>query len=397
MSITNRQMTLIEDNPTFPSTRFQGSKLKIVDWIWDAIKDLRFHTVLDAFGGTGSVGYMLKEKGKKVIYNDSLKFNWYIGLALIENERVKLTEDDVDFLLKRHREIKYPTFVYDTFKDIYFTDEENRWIDTVITNINGRWSMVDGRLNNQQSTINNHIQGHSLLPSWEGAGVGSDDIYKKALAYFALCQACIIKRPFNLFHRKNLYLRFSDVKRNFGNKTTWDTPFEVHFRKFVNEANRAVFSNGHQNKALNLDIFDIDGVGVRGSCRAFDLVYIDTPYISKKGVGVDYFGFYHFLEGLVNYPKWGEMIDYGTKHKRLKGNSSIWINKNQIHSAFDKLFEKFKDSILVVSYRSDGIPSIEELKNSLKKYKLNVEELRRKDYKYVLSNNHSEEVLLIGK
>jgi len=156
-------------------------------------------------------------------------------------------------------------------------------------------------------------------------------------------------------------------------------------------------------------------VGVRGSCRAFDLVYIDTPYISKKGVGVDYFGFYHFLEGLVNYSKWGGMIDYGTKHKRLKGqpptpfpltkggqggcgkgDGSVWINKNQIHSAFDKLFEKFKDSILVVSYRSDGIPSIEELKNSLKKYKLYVEELRRKDYKYVLSNNHSEEVLLIG-
>lgn len=69
------------------------------------------------------------------------------------------------------------------------------------------------------------------------------------------------------------------------------------------------------------------------------------------------------------------MIDYGTKHKRLKENGSAWINKNRSHSAFDKLFEKFKDSILVVSYRSDGIPSIEELKNSLKKYKLHVEEL----------------------
>ena len=246
----------------------------------------------------------------------------------------------------------------------------------------------------------------SLLPSWEGSGVGSErhggrslhDIYKKSLAYFALCQTCIIKRPFNLFHRKNLYLRFADVKRNFGNKTTWNTPFEIHFRKFVDEVNRAVFSNGQQNKALNLDIFDID--------EEFDLVYIDTPYISKKGVGVDYLDFYHFLEGLVNYSKWGGMIDYKTKHKRLKrqppppfgkGEGSAWINKNQIHSAFDKLFEKFKDSILVVSYRSDGIPSIEELKDSLKKYKLDVEELKRKNYKYVLSNNYSEEVLLIGK
>lgn len=353
-TITKQQLTLIEGRLSLPSTRFQGSKLKIVDWIWDAIKGLDFHTALDAFGGTGSVGYMLKRKGKKVTYNDILKFNWYIGLALIENDSIRLTEEDVDFILKRHKKIKYPTFVYDTFKDIYFTDEENRWVDTVVTNI-------------------------SLI----------EDIYKKALAYFALCQACIIKRPFNLFHRKNLYLRFSEVERNFGNKATWDTPFEVHFRKFVEEANQAVFYNGQQNKALNLDVFMVEG--------DFDLVYIDTPYISKKGVGVDYFGFYHFLEGLVKYSDWGNMIDYKTKHRRLKGNGSIWIDKNRIHSAFDKLFEKFKNSILVVSYRSDGIPSIAELESLLKKYKPNVKELKRKNYKYVLSTNHSEEVLLIGK
>ena len=346
-------MALIDADPSFPSTRFQGSKLKIVDWIWEAIKDLNFNSALDAFGGTGSVGYMLKQKGKKVTYNDILKFNWYIGMALIENNNVRLTDNDIEFLLTRHKEITYPTFILDTFKDIYFTDEENRRIDMVVTNIN-------------------------LL----------DNIYKKALAFFALCQACIIKRPFNLFHRKNLYLRFSDVERNFGNKATWDTPFEVHFRKFVDEANQAVFPNGQCNKALNLDVFDIE--------EEFDLVYIDTPYISKNGVGVDYFSFYHFLEGLMNYSKWAEMIDYRTKHKKLKGNGSVWINKNEIHSAFDKLFKKFQNSILVVSYRADGIPSIEELLNLLKKYKQHVKELKRKNYKYVLSTNHSEEVLLIG-
>lgn len=354
MSLTNLQMALIEDDPAFPSTRFQGSKLKIVDWIWEAIKGLEFNSALDAFGGTGSVGYKLKEKGKKVTYNDILKFNRYIGLALIENDKVKLTDNDTDFLLRKHIDVKYPTFVFDTFKDIYFTDDENRWVDMVVTNI-------------------------TLL----------DDIYKKALAFFALCQACIIKRPFNLFHRKNLYLRFSDVERNFGNKTTWDTTFDAHFRKFIYEANQAVFSNGQQNKSLNSDIFDIEG--------EFDLVYIDTPYISKTGVGVDYFSFYHFLEGLTDYTKWAEKIDYGTKHKRLTGNGSIWTNKNYIYSGFDQLFNKFQNSIIVVSYRADGIPSIDELMTLLRKYKQNVSELKRKNYKYVLSTNHSEEVLLIGK
>jgi len=352
--IDKRQMTFLKDDAIFPSTRFQGSKLKIVDWVWDAMKNLNFETILDAFGGTGSVGYMLKTKYKQVTYNDILKFNWYIGTALIQNNEIKLSEKDVKFLLKEHGNINYPTFVRDTFKDIYFTDEENRWIDIVVTNIGSFKSL-----------------------------------YKKAVAYFALIQACIIKRPYNLFHRKNLYIRLSDVERNFGNKATWDTPFEVHFRNFVEEANRAIFSNGKQNKALNTDVLDLQG--------CYDLVYIDTPYISKKGVGVDYFGFYHFLEGLVNYGKWAKMIDYETKHKRLKGKGSVWTDKNKILPAFDRLLKKFKDSIIVVSYRSDGIPSVEDLISLLKKYKQDVYELQRKNYKYVLSTNNSEEVLLIGK
>lgn len=37
----------------FPSTRYQGSKQKYVNWIWECVKDIPFHTVLDAFGGTG--------------------------------------------------------------------------------------------------------------------------------------------------------------------------------------------------------------------------------------------------------------------------------------------------------------------------------------------------------
>jgi len=348
------QTVFFDKQPVFPSTRFQGSKLKIVDWIWSQIAGLDFDTALDAFGGTGSVGYMLKSKGKAVTYNDILRFNWYVGTALIENENVKLTDEDVQFILEEHSSVSYPTFVFDTFHDIYFTDAENRWIDRVARNI-------------------------ELL----------SDPYKKALAYFALFQACIIKRPYNLFHRKNLYIRLADVERNFGNKTTWDTPFEAHFRQFVSEANQAVFSNGRENKALNMDVLQIDG--------PFDLVYIDTPYISRRGVGVDYLNFYHFLEGLANYAQWRGLIDYRTKHRRFKKNNSVWTDRNRISEAFDHLFEKFRDSILVVSYRADGIPSIPELVGMLKRHKKHVEEVDRTEYKYVLSTNQSAEVLLIGR
>lgn len=267
---------------------------------------------------------------------------------------MKLSKDDIDFLLQPHPDINYPTFIHDTFSDIYYTDEENRWLDMVIRNIEN----LDG-------------------------------FYKRALAYYALFQSCIIKRPYNLFHRKNLYMRTSDVKRSFGNKVTWDTPFEEHFLNFVNEVNGCVFSNGKdKNKALNLDFFDIEG--------KFDLVYIDTPYISQESVGVDYLEFYHFLEGIVNYPKWKDMIDYRSKHRRIKHNKPVWCDKNKIHTAFNKLFKKFQNAVIVVSYRSDGIPSIENLTGILEKYKPIVREARYESYKYVLSNNNSEECLLVG-
>jgi len=348
------QTTFIPDEPVFPRTRFQGSKLKIVRWIWDAVKELNFDSVLDAFGGTGSVGYMFKCKGKEVTYNDILKFNSYIGTALVENSTVRLSQNDVGFVLQHHNTVEYPTFVRDTFDDVYFTHKENEWIDRVVMNI-------------------------SLLT----------DQYKKALAYFALFQACIIKRPFNLFHRKNLYLRFSDVKRSFGNKVTWDASFEQYFKQFAEEANRAVFSNGRQNRALNLDVFEIPG--------NYDLVYVDTPYISSRGVGVDYRRFYHFLEGLVNYSQWGTMIDHKRKHRPLKTKRSMWTDKYRVHRGFEKLFKRFEDSIIVVSYRSDGIPSITELKNLMKRHKERVTEVDRRNYKYVLSTNQSQEVLLIGR
>jgi hypothetical protein len=64
----------------FPSTRYQGSKAKLADWIWEQIAALSFVTCLDAFGGTGAVAYRLKKAGKQVTYNDLLRFNYYIGL-----------------------------------------------------------------------------------------------------------------------------------------------------------------------------------------------------------------------------------------------------------------------------------------------------------------------------
>ena len=353
MAFMQEEMAFVPSG-RFPSTRYQGSKQKFIDWIWLCIRDFDFSTVLDAFGGTGCFAYKAKQEGRIVTYNDFLPFNHLIGKALIENQGAKLNSDDVNLILDVKSASNAPSFIEDTFHDIYYTDEENRWLDKVSFNI-------------RRMT----------------------DEFKQAMAYFALFQSCIIKRPYNLFHRKNLYVRMQDVKRSFGNKTTWDTPFDVHFRKFVKEINAASFDSKRPCKAICNDVLSITG--------NFDLVYLDPPYVGESGKNVDYADFYHFLNGICDYENWHARIDYSTPHKRLVRNSNPWCDKNKIAEEFERVIKKFKDSILVVSYRSDGIPSVDELADMLRKYFGQLTIYESWEMKYALSQKSSQEVLFLAR
>lgn len=349
-----------------PTTRYQGSKRKILPWICDCIKDVEFYSVLDAFGGSGMVSYLFKHMGKRVTYNDMFRFNYLIGQSIIENERVLLTDKDVDILLNPQPQPN--GFIADTFRDIYFLDEENRWLDMVINNI------------------------ESLSEFYSDPKLR----YKKAIAYNALFQSCLAKRPYNLFHRKNLEMRTRDVERSFGNKATWDRPFPVHFCSFVKEINNSVSSSKEKCKAICQDVFDI-------KTGHYDLVYLDPPYLKKgdSNESSNYLKCYHFLEGIANYNLWGDLIDMNSTNRRIRKNYvPNYFNLTDAHVTFERLIKKFRKSIIVLSYRYGGSPTIDELSQLILKYKehLNVYD---RHYKYALNkqNGNAElnrEYLLIG-
>ncbi|MBI4717604.1 MAG: DNA adenine methylase [Planctomycetes bacterium] len=339
---------------TFPSTRYQGSKRKLAAAIAASVADLRFHTVLDAFGGTGAVAHAFKLAGKAVTYNDVLGFNHQIGLALIENDDVRLDGGSIESIAERRPGVSYGDFIERTFPGIYFTDEENGFLDTAVGNIR----RLRGR-------------------------------YRRALAWFALFQAAMVKRPYNLFHRRNLYMRTATVRRTFGNKSTWDGSFPHHFRRFAEEANRAVFAGGAPCRAACADALTLP--------PDYDLVYVDTPYVNGAGVGVNYHAFYHFLEGLVNYESWAGDIDGRSPHKRLQPVANPFSDRRTCTEAFQRLFQRFGRSILLVSYRSDGIPSIAKLADLLRSVKRHVRLVDTRRYQYALSTNRTvREMLLIG-
>lgn len=346
-----------------PSTRYQGSKRRILPWLFKNLRNLEFKTVLDGFGGTASVSYLFKLMQKRVTFNDILLSNFQTGMALIENDSIRLNESDLKFLLHENG-LKYPSFIQETFKDIYYLDAENKWLDTAIFNIN------------------------MLSQNYEGEILRK----KRALAFHILFQACLSKRPFNLFHRKNLHLRSADVKRSFGNKTAWDTDFYTLFLRFHNEITEKVFSNGLKHKAISTDIMKIRK-------KNFDLVYLDPPYTRPgEKSPKDYHSLYHFLEGMVDYDNWEQRIDWKTKNRRLMKDKTEW-SENSMEENFDHLFSKFEGSIIVVSYGEPGNPSIRQIKELLLQYKSNVRVMKT-EYRYKLNRkngNKMHEVLMIGK
>lgn len=341
----------------YPSTRYSGSKRRLLDWIWEHVKDLKFNTVLDLFGGTGSVSLMFKRYGKRVFYNDILKFNQLIGIAIIENKNTFVSDSDIDKILTFDNKRDYPDFIQKNFKDIFFLNHENEWLDKVTTNI-----------------------------------LNLKNRYKKAILFASLFQSCLAKRPFNLFHRANLYIRTTNVPRSFGNKTTWETPFEQLLRRFVKEYNRAVFDNGKKNSVIG-------GYDATSAPNGVDLVYIDPPYFSQKSGGTNYMVFYHFLEGLADYKNWGNRIkDSNTKIKKINDTPEIkaWTHKELLRESFKKVIERFQDTIIVLSYQEGGIPSKEEIVEILNAYKKFVK-VYSISHRYVLSPEAKNELLFIAK
>lgn len=340
-----------------PSTRYSGSKRRFLTWIWENVSDIKFDSALDVFGGTASVSLLFKQKGKRVHYNDILSFNQIIGTAIITNSKTIVTESDLEKVFNSKLVSRKKT-IQRFYTNTFYLEEENIWLDNFIQKV---------------ATV--------------------EDKFKRAIILSALFQACLSKRPYNLFHRANLNMRTNDVKRNFGNKTTWEKPFEELIKKFVAEYNQAVFDNGKKNKVIG-------GYNALYCPNGVDLVYLDPPYFSNTQTsGLNYLYYYNFLEGIANYNKWEDLIiDSQTNIPKLKEKKAIqnFTSKEQITNSIEKLIERFQDNIIVMSYLDEGIPDKQTIKNLFRKYGKNVT-VKEKQHKYALSKNSKNELLFIAK
>ena len=131
------------------------------------------------------------------------------------------------------------------------------------------------------------------------------------------------------------------------------------------------------------------------------LVYIDPPYYSPLSDN-EYVRRYHFAEGLAR--DWqGVEIQEHTVTKKFKSYPTPFSSRKGATEAFDLLFKRFRNDILIVSYSSNSLPTLDEMLAIMSKYKYHVEVIPI-DYRYSIGNknanssdnNKVQEYLFIG-
>jgi adenine-specific DNA-methyltransferase len=340
----------------FPTTRYYGSKRKLLPWLFDCMKLIEFDTVLDAFGGTGSVSQLFRAMRKQVTYHDAFSFNSDIARAIL-TDSPQLSEADLASILSGIKP-KVGT-VATVFEGVFFPSEENQWIDGFM---------------------------HYLQES----DVAEPD---RALLLYLLYQACLKKRPFNLFHRANLGVRTNvDVKRSFGNLTTWENSFEEHMSQAYGE-----LSSLRSDRLRAADILPAGDVA--DIPAGFDLVYLDPPYVStsERTNRDNYWLRYHFLEGLSNYVAWPERISHVSKIRQMiePPHFTEWSRRRTFKEKLFSLVEKHRHSIVVLSYVKNAYPTDVEIREFFEATFARVS-VHSTEHSHALSASKKRELLFVG-
>jgi DNA adenine methylase/adenine-specific DNA-methyltransferase len=309
---------VLERLAAFPRLRYMGSKYKVAPILVDLFLGLEFNSALDGFSGSGVIAYALKAMGKNVTTNDFLTFASTVARATVENPGVRLSEGDIDTILSPNRDGR--DFIQRTFKGLYFPQSDHAFLDAA-------WSHID------------------LLPK-----------YKRDLAISALCLAAARKQPRGVFTVTDL--RYDDGRRSLR------APLRQLFVEAAAEYNRVVIDGGPECVALCDDIFSVQP-------SRFDLVYFDPPYAPPRDDN-DYIKRYHFLEGLSVYWR-GLTIMENTATKKLVKRFTPFSYKRTIHDALWRLFERFVDSTIVLSYSTNSVPAEHEVIDLLRAVKPRVD------------------------
>lgn len=322
--------------------------------MYECLKNYQARTALDAFGGTATVSMLFAQMGMKVTYCDGLNSNRICARALTGEPGQVLSESEFLDILKDV--VPRSGFVSSNFNGMYYTSEENEWIDGFLETISA-------------------LSGPEITDTLE----------------YCFYQACLQKRPFNMFHRANLNLRSRDVSRTFGNHSTWERPFCDLMVLALSGVDKA--RNAAADRVVVSELASPSQV-----VAGFDLVYIDPPYLNSKRVVDSYVDRYHLIEGMSLRGRWQNMINFDSPTKKFhKGYfDEGWEDKGSFPELLEGLVDKHRNSVVALSYAEGRNPAIKDIQRMFSK---KFRRVRTEKYRtsHALSAASTEEIMIIGE
>jgi len=319
---TNASMHL---HRRMPPPQYLGAKHKLLPWLCAFIPH-GVDTALDGFSGSQSFAYHMKTRGCTVHSNDFLACCHAQGVALIENKRATLTDDDVDMLFADNRADAMRPMR--RFSGIFFAEAECAFLDNFRANV----ELLDGA-------------------------------HKRALALAVMCRSLTRKTTMGHFAHLQAIPYANNparVKRN----PSIAKPIRDLFMALLPQYNAAVFDNGRENKSHRANILDL--LPKLHGAR-IDLAYYDPPYCKSHA---DYQSFYHLLETFVE--NWGDADkEFINRNRRYHPPRYSGFDKSStIEDSFRRLFE-LSDEIphWLISYNDRSLPAIDTLAGLAKRHK----------------------------
>lgn len=305
-----------------------GSKHSIIDFIEESIVDVvgldKHYTFCDIFAGTGVVGKRFKSIGYDIIANDNQYYSYVINKHYIENNstisfnKLKLIGID-DVFIYLNKIDNYKGFIFNNYTEegtkdskyirMYFTEENAIKIDSIRYQIE-KWF--------------------------------KNDFLEKNEYYYLL--TCLLESADKVANTASVYEAFlKKMKRSAQNKLELkELPILIN-----KETNSIVYKED-----CNELIHHIKG----------DILYMDPPYNSRK-----YNTNYHILETIA----YGDMPEIkGKTGIRCDGSISKFNSKNEAIVAFEDIIKNANFKYIFLSYNDEGIMSINDIENVMKKYGL---------------------------
>ncbi|WP_162991156.1 DNA adenine methylase [Biomaibacter acetigenes] len=241
---------------------YYGDKRKLVKAIFKVAPPAsQAPTFADAFLGGGAVSVMAKALGYRVLCNDIAQRSYIVGKALVENNRVKLTDEDINRLFL---ETENDGFIRANFSPTVILSKHADFLDNAFALVR---AMEEG--------------------------------HKKYLLLLLLVKYIFSMREYKKFSTPNAFnIPMEERRIEWIKNRTYHAsikavlkPIPEALREFAGAVNRGVIDNAQENRAFKLDVREF-----LQEIQA-DVVYFDPPYAGTMAYEDNYHALDQILEG----------------------------------------------------------------------------------------------------